>query len=218
MAQAPELLARGPWTRDAVRTRWREDRYALPPAVDREADAIVRGLRDRGSPSHDGEAARLASHGIGDDGALEVELQPVRWSARLVRGHESRSISGLCLVRDASGRWLAGRRAAWVATWAGEWALGAGGAVDPGEGPMRTLERELWEEWAVEPTELQGEALVLLPGGSVMFVGQARIPDGAELTMDPEHDAHAWWPADVDAWPAEASAPLRLMVRALELG
>ena len=32
----------------------------------------------------------------------------------------------MCVVRDEHGRWLAGRRAAWLATWANKWALGAG--------------------------------------------------------------------------------------------
>ena len=49
------------------------------------------------------------------------------------------------------GRWLAGRRADWVATWAGRWALGAGGAVEVGEDPVTALARELEEEWPVAP-------------------------------------------------------------------
>ena len=48
-----------------------------------------------------------------------------------------------------------------------------------------------------------------------MFVGQAWLPAGAEVTRDAEHDEHAWWPADVDAWPDEADAVLRRMVRLL---
>jgi hypothetical protein len=35
---------------------------------------------------------------------------------------------------------------------------------------------------------------------------------------DHEHDAHAWWPADVGAWPDEASEPLRLLASLLEAG
>ena len=37
------------------------------------------------------------------------------------------------------GRWLAGRRAMWLSSWAGRWALGAGGAVEVGENPVQTL-------------------------------------------------------------------------------
>ena len=114
-------------------------------------------------------------------------------------------------MRDADGRWLAGRRAAWLSTWAGRWALGAGGAVDAGEGPADTLVRELEEEWSVEPERVRGEALLRLPQGMIMFIGQAWLPAGAEVTMDPEHDAYAWWPADPAEWPPEADEPLRRM-------
>jgi hypothetical protein len=45
----------------------------------------------------------------------------------------------------------------------------------------------------------------------VLVLGQAWLPEGAEVTMDPEHDAYAWWPADPAEWPAEADEPLRRM-------
>ena len=67
------------------------------------------------------------------------------------------------MARDADGRWLAGRRADWVATWAGRWALGAGGSVEVGEDPVETLTRELEEEWSSQPERLAVEALVSLP-------------------------------------------------------
>jgi len=115
------------------------------------------------------------------------------------------------VVRDTEGRWLAGRRAAWLASWPGRWALGAGGAVDVGESPAHTLERELMEEWSVEPASLSVEALVRLPSGLVLLVGLARLAEGAEVQIDPEHDDCAWWPADVARWPGEADEPLRRM-------
>ena len=124
-------------------------------------------------------------------------------------------VAGLCVIRDSEGRWLAGRRAAWLSSWAGRWALGAGGAVDVGECPGETLLRELDEEWSVEAERAQGEALVRLPHGMIMFVGQAWLAGGAEVTADHEHDAHAWWPRDVDEWPDEAAPPLRRMARIL---
>jgi hypothetical protein len=31
------------------------------------------------------------------------------------------------------------------------------------------------------------------------------------VTPDHEHDAYAWWPADVAQWPDEADEPLRRM-------
>jgi hypothetical protein len=52
----------------------------------------------------------------------------------------------------------------------------------------------------------------------IMFVGQAWLPEGAEVTRDAEHDAHAWWPADVADWPDEADEPLRRMATLLSLG
>jgi ADP-ribose pyrophosphatase YjhB (NUDIX family) len=142
----------------------------------------------------------------------------LRWALRLVAGDASSSLAALCITRSAEGRWLAGRRAPWVSTWAGRWALGAGGAVDLGENPADTLVRELREEWAVTPERVQGEALLRLPHGLVMLVGQAWLPAGAEDEVKPdhEHDAYAWWPRDIDAWPAEAGETLARMAHWLE--
>ena len=101
----------------------------------------------------------------------------MRWAVRLGEDAAA-SLSVLCVARDTAGRWLAGRRAPWVATWAGRWALGAGGSVEVGEDPVEALARELEEEWAVRPERLAVEALVSLPSGMVMLVGQAWLPDG----------------------------------------
>ena len=215
MASAPALLARGPWSLDDVEATWRADAYEPPAALGVAADAAVTALRDRGSPSHDGVAGRLAGYAV-EDGRLKLELQPARWALRLVPGDASLSMSALCVIRDADGRWLAGRRAAWLASWPGRWALGAGGAVDLGESPAHTLVRELEEEWSVAPERLRVEALIALPHNLVMLVGQAWLPEGAEVTPDAEHDAHAWWPREVDRWPQEADGPLRHMARLLE--
>ncbi|MEA2323360.1 MAG: 8-oxo-dGTP diphosphatase, partial [Solirubrobacteraceae bacterium] len=134
----------------------------------------------------------------------------------LVDGDASRSVTALCMTRDAAGRWLAGRRAPWLASWAGRWALGAGGAVDVGESPVDALARELREEWSVEPERLEVEVLLRLPHDLVMLVGTAWLSAGAEVSPDAEHDAYAWWPADVDAWPPEADDDLRRMARLVE--
>ena len=80
---------------------------------------------------------------------------------------------------------------------------------------MRTLTRELEEEWSVEPDRLRAEALVRLPHGLVMFIGMAWLPAGAEVTPDHEHDEYAWWPEDIGAWPEEATEPLRRMAELL---
>jgi ADP-ribose pyrophosphatase YjhB (NUDIX family) len=213
-APFPALLARGPWSLDCVEATWRDE--AFEPTAERaqQADEAISALRERGSPSHDGVAARLVAWEL-RDGRLRMELQPVRWALRLVAGDASSSIAALCIIRDAEGRWLAGRRAAWLSSWPGRWALGAGGAVDLGESPADTLVRELDEEWSVAPERVRGEALVRLPHQLVMFVGQAWLPAGAEVVRDDEHDAHAWWPADPAEWPSEADEPLRRMAQML---
>jgi 8-oxo-dGTP diphosphatase len=214
MTPRPGMLARGPWRPEQVEADWRDDPYEPPEEIGRLADEAVAGLRERGSPSHDGMATRLVSFGE-TDGRLRMELQPVRWALRLIEGGACDSLTALCVVRSSDGRWLAGRRAGWVSQWPNRWALGAGGAVDLGESPAETLSRELSEEWALEPARLTVEALVGLPNGMTMLVGLATVADGAEPVPDAEHDEWAWWPADVDRWPAEAHDRLRLMGRFL---
>jgi 8-oxo-dGTP diphosphatase len=209
------ILARGPWQADEVEARWLDEEFEPPADVQRAADAAVDDLRDRGSPAHDGLATRLAGWRE-DSGRLVLELQPSRWALRLVKGNACGSLTALCVVRSADGRWLAGRRADWVSTWAGRWALGAGGAVDLGESPAETLSRELREEWRLEPERLTVEVLVRLPDGIAMLVGLATVADGSEPVPDDEHDTWAWWPADVDSWPEEADPRLSLMARLLD--
>ena len=214
MPDQPALLARGPWPLDRVECVWHGEHYEPEAGHADAADEAISALRERGSPSHDGIAARLVEWGE-SDGRLRLELQPLRWALRLVPGDASGSISSLCVIRDSDGRWLAGRRAAWLSSWAGRWALGAGGAVDVGECPADTLLREQREEWSVDAERARAEALVRLPHGMFMFVGQAWLPPGAEVTPDHEHDAHAWWPPDPADWPAEADEPLRRMATLL---
>ena len=164
----PGILARGPWQAGQVATRWRADRYEAQPDRAAAADAALLALQDRGSPTHDGLAARLAGYEAGA-GGLTIELQPMRWALRLTPEDALGALSVLCAVRSADGRWLAGRRAAWVATWAGRWALGAGGAVEVGEDPGRG-------------------AGARARGG---VVGRARAPvrRGARLPAQPHDDA-----------------------------
>ena len=147
MALTPGILARGPWPPDHVAARWSEQPYEPPSDANEAADAAIAALRERGSPAHDGLSARLAAHRE-EAGGLVLELEPARWALRLNAGDASQSLTAMCVVRAGDGRWLAGRRAPWLATWAGRWALGAGGAVDAGENPAHTLERELAEEWS----------------------------------------------------------------------
>lgn len=214
VAQPPEILARGPWAIERISARWRADRFEPTSAQTEAANAAIRALQERGSPSHDGVAARLVDFHV-ENGGIAIELQPLRWALRLVAEDASESMAALCVTRSADGRWLAGRRAPWVASWAGRWALGAGGAVDLGESPADTLVRELREEWAVEPERVRGEALLRLPHRLVMFVGQAWLAAGDEeaVTPDHEHDEFAWWPREIDEWPPEAGEALPRMAR-----
>jgi ADP-ribose pyrophosphatase YjhB (NUDIX family) len=199
---------------EQITARWREAQFEPSPEQSEAADAAIRELQQRGSPSHDGVAARLVDYRQDEQG-IAIELQPLRWALRLVDGDASLSMAALCVTRAADGRWLAGRRAPWVSSWAGRWALGAGGAVDLGENPADTLVRELREEWSVSPERVQGEALVRLPHRLVMFVGQAWLAEGDDeaIAMDPEHDRFAWWPREIEDWPAEAGETLPRMAQ-----
>jgi 8-oxo-dGTP diphosphatase len=187
---------------------WREEPFEAPGEATDAADVALDALRRRGSPSHDGLAARLDDFSTSPD-RLSLVLQPARWALRLIPDGAARSLSILCAVRAADGRWLAGRRAEWLASWAGRWALGAGGSVEVDENPVDTMRRELREEWSVEPERMRAEALILLPSQAVMLVGQAWLAEGATVAPDHEHDDFAWWPADPERWPTEAHDALR---------
>lgn len=213
-ATDPGILARGPWAPVQVETSWRARAFQPADSATQAADLALDRLRERGSPSHDGLAARLAGFQAAPE-SLRLELEPVRWALRLDAHDAAQSMSALCVVRSADGRWLAGRRAAWLSSWAGRWAIGAGGAVEVDENPADTLVRELAEEWSVQAERMSIEALVALPSAMVLLVGQAWLPGGASVTPDSEHDEFAWWPADVGQWPREADGPLRRMAELL---
>jgi 8-oxo-dGTP pyrophosphatase MutT (NUDIX family) len=213
----PGILARGPWDAGDVEATWSDETWSPPASLEAEADAAVAALRERGSPSHDGLAARLSSWSSTPE-KLNVELQPARWALRLIedeRGLVARSMTALCVVRTEDGRWLAGKRASWLATWTDRWALGAGGAVEVGESPALTLTRELEEEWQLTPLSLSVEALVLLPTGLASLIGLATVADDSVPVPDEEHDEFAWWPADIAQWPSEGDERLRRLASLL---
>ena len=208
MSLTPGILARGPWALEQVEVHWRETPYEPASGATEAADAAISALRERGSPAHDGLSARLVAHREAA-GRLILELEPSRWALRLDRTDAAQSLAALCVVRASDGRWLAGRRAGWLATWSGRWALGAGGAVDAGENPVDTLGRELREEWSVSAERITVEALICLPHQLVLLLGLAWLAEGAEVVPDAEHDAFAWWPREIAKWPTEADEPLR---------
>jgi len=214
MVDESGVLARGPWDPADIEVSWRSEPFAPSPETIAAADRALEELRGRGSPSYDGLAARLRSFEV-DGPRLRLECEPVRWALRLLPGDGAESLSALCVVRDAEGRWLAGRRAAWLATWARRWALGAAGSVEVDENPVGTLARELEEEWSVSAERLTVEALIRLPTQITMLVGQAWLAAGATVTPDAEHDEYEWWPADPSRWPAHADEPLRLTAELL---
>ena len=206
-APAPALLARGPWARRRGRARLARRARTTPPAEQvAAADAAIQALRDRGSPEpRRPRRARLAGHRV-EDGRLVLELQPLRWALRLVEGDASPVALGA--VRHARQRGPLARRAAarrGCRSWAGRWALGAGGAVDPGESPAHTLVRELRRGVGGRARARPGRGArpPAAPAGHVRRPGLAarRAPRSRRTH---EHDEHAWWPADVDAWPDEA--------------
>ncbi len=218
MREAPGILARGPWSPDQVTARWMSDAFAPAPAVTTAADAAVAALAERGSPSHDGVAARLVSHSVGTGGELIMELQPARWSLRLVESDACRSVAALCAVRDSDGRWLAGRRATWLASWPGRWALGAGGAVDGRREPGRhALARAARRSGRWTPEQVRGEALVLLPHahGDVHRAGVAARRERRSRATPSTTSTHGGRPTSTD-WPDEADEPLRRMARLLD--
>jgi 8-oxo-dGTP diphosphatase len=208
------ILARGPWDPDQIDVRWHAEPFEPAPGATEAADEALHALRARGSPSHDGLAARLVDFAT-DKSRLSLDLQPARWALRLVPEFAAGAMSVLCVVRAADGSWLAGRRADWLASWAGRWALGAAGSVEVDEHPAHTMHRELAEEWSVESERIRIEALVLVASEVAMLVGQAWLPDGASVNPNHEHDAFAWWPADIEQWPQEGDEPLRAVAEML---
>ena len=136
VALPPGILARGPWQADQVATRWREDRFEPGSELDR---ARRRGDRRAAGPRlalarRPGRAARRVRvrRPRPDDRAAADALVAAaarRGRARLALGAVRGPLPRRPLARGPP-------RADWVATWAGRWALGAGGAVEVGEDPV----------------------------------------------------------------------------------
>ena len=147
---------------------------------------------------------------------LSLELQPARWALRLLPDDAAQSLSVLCVVRAADGRWLAGRRAR-LAGLLGR-ALGARrrrlgrGRREPGRHHGPRAARGVVGR---SPSGYASRRWSCCPASVVLLVGLAWLPDGAAVTPDAEHDEFAWWPAEVERWPGEADEPLRAMAELL---
>ena len=149
-------------------------------------------------------------------------LEGWRWSCSRSAGRcgcspadASQSVAALCVTRSADGRWLAGRRAGWVASWAGRWALGAGGAVDLDENPADTLVRELRGGVVghARAGARRGARAAAAPAGDVRRAGVARGGRRRDGETRPRARRVRLVAAEIDEWPDEAEAPLRLMAR-----
>jgi hypothetical protein len=214
VALPPGILARGPWPLDAVEARWSASHFEPPAERTAAADAAIQALKDRDSPAHDGLSARLVGFEE-TPGGLCMELQPLRWALRLVEGDASGSMASLLVTRDARGT-VAGGPAGAVA----ELVAGALGARRGRRGRRRRDPGRHAHPRAAGGVGRRGRARAR--GGARAPAPPARdvhrqawLPDGAEVTPDHEHDAHAWWPADPADWPAEADEPLRRMAAML---
>ena len=158
------------------RSRWRPSGATTPtrcrPSVERLADGAVAGLRERGSPAHDGLATRLVEVGCGRRPA--AARAPAGALGAPPAGRRLRQPHRPCAwcARPTAAGSPAGEPHGCRA-WANRWALGAGGAVDLGESPAETLTRELQEEWQLEPEALSVEAL-LASAGRDEHAGRAR--------------------------------------------
>ena len=64
MSLATGILARGPWLPSEIEVSWRQEPFMPDQDVIDAADLALAQLRDRGSPSHDGLAARLEASGV----------------------------------------------------------------------------------------------------------------------------------------------------------
>ena len=121
----PGILARGPWAPGHVTVRWDDAPFAASPEADAAADATLAELAERGSPTHDGIAARLAALEVGARG-MDLVCQPMRWSLRL--GDDAADSSrrcAWCATPTAAG-WPAAARHGWPAgPAAGRWAPAA---------------------------------------------------------------------------------------------
>ena len=203
----PGILARGPWERRPGRrsagARTRSSRRPSRPRPPTAAIAALAGPRLARA-----RRARRAARRLRGRRRRAASSSCSRCAGRCgcVRGRRRARCRCCASCATPTGRWLAGRRAAWVATWAGRWALGAGGAVEVGEDPVETLARELAGGVVGRARAARGRgAGRRCPTGMAMLVGQAWLPAGAEVVARPRARRARLVAAPTPrAWPEEA--------------
>ena len=194
---------RGRW-RTSTRTGWRSTSFRPPPRRSRPTGRS-RSSTTAALPATTGWRPGSSASASRDAG-ISIEMQPLRWALRLVGEDASQSMAALCVTRAADGRWLAGRRAPWVASWAGPL-----GARRRRRGRRRREPRR--DPRARAPGGVvgrpragsrRGAPAPAAPAGDVRRPGVARRGRRSrKSTPDHEHDEYAWWPSDIDEWPAE---------------
>ena len=179
--EPPEILARGPWpleqvtralARGAVRASARA--HARPPT------RRSRSCSERGSPSHDGVAARLVDYRQDERGDRDRAAAAALGAAP---GRRRRLAERGRAVRHALGRRpLAGRDGARRGSPRGPAAgrsAPAARSTSARTRPTRSC-ASCGRSGRSSPERVRGEALLRLPHQLVMFVGQAWLAEGAE--------------------------------------
>ncbi len=136
-AGRPGILARGPWEPDQVEATGARMSSSRRLALTEAADVALDGSAARiALPRRPGRpAGRLPNRGW----RASARAPAARWALRLVRTTRRGASSVAAWSGRLDGSWLAGRRAAWLASWAGT--LGprgrrfGGGRREPGSTP-----------------------------------------------------------------------------------
>ncbi len=176
MTSSPGIFARGPWAPAQVRADWREDMYEPPDEATAAADAAITALararlaeprRPRRAPRRR-TARRTASCRC----RCSRSAGRCAWSTAT----PPQSMAALCVTRAHDGRWLAGRRAAWLSTWAGAGPSAPAARSTSASPPPTRSTRELHEEWRLAADRVRGRGAgpPAPPAGHVRRPGVAR--------------------------------------------
>ena len=219
MSLTPGILARGRWALEQVEAAWLATPYEPPARATDAADAAISALRERGSPAHDGLSARLVVLRRRRPSASRLELEPIRWALRLDRtrrvAERRRDVRGARqrrplargasrgLARDLVGPLGARRRRR------------RRGRREPGAHARARAARGMVGH---APSGSRSRRSCASPSSSSCCSAWPGSRTAREVVPDEEHDEFAWWPAEVDDWPAEADEPLRAMATMLAVG